>query len=199
MILQEEKTYTFSQIFELNFETEEILAELGYTYTIRPLNLPRANLDLQPTLKNIQSQMQERLPYVPLGNETARREFYVSPVLFTALDQAKFKMSIEYNIAGDRLQGTVDYLLRGGCNLVVVEAKRADMERGFTQLAAEMIAFSEYHPKPANCIYGAVTTGDLWQFGLLDKERKTISKDSEEYLLPKDLENVVSILLGLLE
>lgn len=198
MILHAENTYTFSQIFELRRETDEVLAELGYEYRIIPLTLPTAPLTSAQTIAQIGTQMRDRLPHVPLINETARREFYVSPVLFTALDQAKFKMSIEYALQGQRLRGAVDYLLRGTHNVLIVEAKNADMERGFTQLAAEMIAFAEHRPDTPSLIYGAVTTGDLWRFGILDRTHKMISKDLDEYLLPRDLEQLLMILVGLL-
>lgn len=58
-------------------------------------------------------QMRERLPYVPLTNEAAYRAFYVTPLLFAALDHFRFKMNIAYAISGGWLTGTVAYLLRG--------------------------------------------------------------------------------------
>ena len=119
--------------------------------------------------------------------EAARREFYIGPLLFTVLDQTKFRLSIEYKIPGTRLKGDLDYLLRGQNNVVVVEAKRADMERGFTQLSAEMIALADYLPNDTPFIHGAVTTGDLWRFGILDRQRRLITKDLDNYLLPRDL------------
>ena len=39
MVLQDGTTYTFSQILELNLETEEILADLGYRYRSAPLSI----------------------------------------------------------------------------------------------------------------------------------------------------------------
>lgn len=198
MLFEEKPFYTFSQIFELNMETDEVLAQLGHCYQIAPLDLPQKQPQLQPLLQQLQQQMRDRLPHVPLNNETARREFYISPVLFAALDQAKFKMSIEYHVTTARLRGALDYLLRGSQNVVIVEAKRADMERGFIQLAAEMIALGEYQPHLPKRIYGAVTTGNLWQFGFLDQENRQVTKGIEEYLMPRDLATVFGILLGLL-
>ncbi len=198
-ILKQDQSYTFSNIFDLKFETDEILAELGYQYQIVPLELPHYALSEPNSLDQLRKKMRSRLPLVPLTNETARREFYITPVLFAALDEAKFKLSIEYRVIGQRLRGEVDYLLRGTTNVVVVEAKQADIERGFTQLAAEMIALTDYFTSPPNPIYGIVTTGDLWRFGVLDSVKRTISKDIEEYLLPRDLETIFSILLGWLK
>ena len=43
------------------------------------------------SLKQMRVQMRERLPYVPLTNEAAHRAFYVTPLLFAALDHFRFK------------------------------------------------------------------------------------------------------------
>lgn len=199
MILREGVSYTFSQIFELPFETEEILAELGYQYRIAPLELPQQAASLPENIPLLRQQMRNRLPHVSLSSETARREFYVTPVLFSLLDQVKFRLSIEYTVTGNRLKGDIDYVLRGENSIVVVEAKQANMDRGFNQLAAEMIALSEQRPATAGLLYGAVTTGDLWRFATLDREHHLIIKDLDEYLLPRDLEPLFAILLGLID
>lgn len=47
----------------------------------------------------------------------------------------------------------------------MVEAKQADMTRGFTQLAVELIALDRWVESNDLILYGAVTTGDIWQFG----------------------------------
>lgn len=198
MILREEGSYTFSQIFELPYETTEILAELGYQYKIVPLELAQSTAALPEALPLLRQQMRDRLPNVALTSETARREFYVTPVLFMLLDQVKFRLSIEYTVTGNRLRGAVDYLLRGDQEVLVIEAKQADMERGFNQLAAEMIALSEQRPDTPDLLYGAVTTGDLWRFGTLHRPQRLIMKDLDEYLLPRDLETLFSIMLKLM-
>lgn len=198
MILREEGSYTFSQIFELPYETTEILAELGYQYKIVPLELAQSTAALPEALPLLRQQMRDRLPNVALTSETARREFYVTPVLFMLLDQVKFRLSIEYTVTGNRLRGAVDYLLRGEQEVLVIEAKQADMERGFNQLAAEMIALSEQRPDTPDLLYGAVTTGDLWRFGTLHRPQRLIMKDLDEYLLPRDLETLFSIMLKLM-
>jgi hypothetical protein len=198
MILREEGGYTFSQIFELTFETEDILAELGYQYKITPLELAQSTSALPETILLLRQQMRDRLPHVALTSETARREFYVTPVLFMLLDQVKFRLSIQYTLTGSRLRGAIDYVLRGENEVLVIEAKQADMERGFNQLAAEMIALSEQRPDTPALLYGAVTTGDLWRFGILDRAQRMILKDLDEYLLPRDLETLFGILLRLM-
>ena len=106
MVLQDGTTYTFSQIFELNSETEEILADLGYRYRSAPLSLHSVEVPrLAQQLEQMRAQMRERLPFVPLTNEAAYRAFYVTPLLFAVLDQVRFKMNIEYPVTGGRLNG----------------------------------------------------------------------------------------------
>ena len=49
----------------------------------------------------------------------------------------------------------------------VVEAKKGDIESGFPQCIAQMIAAEMFNLKDGtvlSAIYGAVTTGDVWRF-----------------------------------
>ena len=43
-------------------------------------------------------------------------------------------------MVSDKLQGALDYYLKGTQNLLVIEAKNEDLERGFKQLGVELIA-----------------------------------------------------------
>ncbi|WP_207765355.1 hypothetical protein [Cuspidothrix issatschenkoi] len=52
-------------------------------------------------------------------------------------------LRIEYPVkVNNLLQGNLDYLIRSIHSLIVVQAKRDDLTRGFTQLAVEAIALS---------------------------------------------------------
>jgi hypothetical protein len=97
-----------------------------------------------------------------------------------------------------QLQSNLDYLIRANHSLIVVEAKRDDMTRGFTQLAVEMIALSMLEEAP-NPIYGAVTIGNVWMFGVLDSSTRMITQDIASYAIPDDLEQLIKILVGILE
>ena len=231
MVLQEGSTYTFSQVLELNLETEEILAGLGYRYRSAPLSLQsREDPRFAPQVEQMRAQMRERLPFVPMTNSATARAFYVVPVLFTVLDQVRFKMNIEQAVSGGRLRGTVDFLLRGRHDLVVAGVMNEEMEGGFIRLAVQMVAVSEQlalptvepvHPRRARKakragralggpktagfakgvqtqLFGVVTAGPNWQFGLLDRGQKTVTKDTEAYQLPRDLGRLVGIMAGLL-
>ncbi len=226
MELQEGCPHTFSQIFDLNSNAADVLAELGYRYRVLSLSLPCSPPGPTSQLDLLGEQMRRRLPHVPLDTEAARRAFYMTPVLFAALDRVKFRLLIGYRAAGTQIQGEVDYLLRGRNAVVVAGAREADLTRSFTQMAAQMIAVSEeaaaptvasMHPqrrrkaqrseraggaRPAQRtltqIYGAVTTGTVWRFGLLDRGQKKVVQDTKDYLLPQDLERLVGTFAGLM-
>jgi hypothetical protein len=107
------------------------------------------------------------------------------------------QLKIEYPLrVSDRLKGTLDYLLQSTHDLLVIEAKKDDLTKGFTQLAVELIALSEITDQ--DIFYGAVTTGNLWQFGKLDKIEKTIYQDINLFKIPNDLLDLGKVLLGIL-
>jgi hypothetical protein len=72
-----------------------------------------------------------------------------------------------------------------------------DLARGFTQLAVEMIALAMDDTAPDQ-IYGVVTMGNLWIFGLLDRPGKLITQDISGYRVPDDVESLVRTLVGIL-
>jgi len=196
-ILKPNETYTFSKYFELAFDPEDILAELGCTLKRSLLNFPKfsGNLDSSP-LKN---RLEQDLTYVDLTSETARREVLIAPVLLELCRYTQAKLKIEYPITvSDRLKGSLDYYIQASNNLLVVEAKNADLARGFTQLAVELIALDQWTNLNAAVLYGAVTTGDVWKFGKLYRTQKSIVQDINLYRVPADLEELLRILLGIL-
>ena len=58
----------------------------------------------------------------------------------------------------------------------MIEAKQADLTRGFTQLATEMIALDQWTEVNQPSFLGAVTTGNIWQFGVLHRQSKQIEQ-----------------------
>ncbi len=88
-------------------------------------------------------------------------------------------------------------MLRSKNDLLVIEAKNDDLTRGFTQLAVELIALS--HVEEQDILYGAVTIGDVWRFGRLDRNQRTIVQDINLFKIPDDLENLASVVVGILE
>jgi len=58
-----------------------------------------------------------------------------------------------------------------------VKAKNVDLVRGFTLLAVKLIALDEWSSSEQPTLQGAVSTGDIWQFGLLNREQRQITQD----------------------
>ena len=197
-ILHPEASYTFRSFFELPNDPDEILAEFGYGYTQARLTLPRTSRPL-PGLEQLKAQIEETLPYVQLTSETAKREVLVAPVLLRVATLCHQVLRFEYPLKIDNwLQGNLDYLIRAEQQVVVVEAKRDDLTRGFTQLAVEMIALSKLDDAP-DYIYGAVTIGSFWVFGCLDSNAKQITQNIGGYQVPDDVEDLVRLLVGILQ
>ena len=191
-ILQEGQSYSFRQYFELPYEPDDILAEFGYGLTVGKLTLPQGK-QTSERLPSIRQQMDDVLPLISLSSEMARREVMVAPVLMEVV-----QLKIEYPlVVNERLKGNLDYLLRSESSLAVVEATREDLSRGFTQLAVELIALAEVEDQ--DTFYGAVTIGEAWRFGKLDKSNRRISQDLTLYRVPDELEQVLSILVGIIE
>lgn len=197
-ILQAEASYSFRSYFELPHDTDEVLAEFGYGLVRRRLTLPKTERAIAG-LADLQQQLEDTLAVVPLTSEAAKREILIAPILSRVAVLCQQILRIEYPLkVNNLLQGTLDYLIRAGHNMVVVEAKRDDLTRGFTQLAVEMIALALVDETPTP-IYGVVTIGNLWMFATLDTATQTIVQDIAAYTLPDDLEDLVRILVGILE
>lgn len=197
-ILQTDASYTFRSFFELPNDPDEILAEFGYRYHQARLSLPHTSQPL-PTLAGLRSQIESTLPYVQLTSETAKREVLVAPVLLRVATICHQVLRFEYPLkVNNWLQGNLDYLIRAEQQVVVVEAKRDDLTRGFTQLAVEMIALSLLEDAP-NEIYGAVTIGNFWVFGHLDRQQQRITQDIRGYQVPDEVEDLVRVLVGILQ
>lgn len=197
-ILQPGKRYTFSDYFDLNYPTREIVAEFGYTYRLEEVVFPTPETAIAP-LDRLRQMYRQKLPLISLTSEIAKREFYIAPLLLELLDYIRAEIDVEYPIdAGENLSGTIDYFLRSRDNFIIIEAKKGDLEKGFNQLAIELIAvvLSFRIESP---LYGAVTLGDVWRFGVLDPVTKTLTKDLNAYALLSDLEAIVGILVGVLE
>lgn len=196
-ILQEGQSYTFRSYFEMPYEADEILAELGYALVKTRLNLPRSNRQLE-RLEELRQRIDESLLLVSLSSETARRETLVAPALLEVARYCQCQVRIEYPLSVNNwLKGNLDYFLKRNTGLLVVEAKNDDLTRGFTQLAVELIAISEV--EEGDVFYGAVTIGDAWRFGRLEKTKQQIFQDVSLYRIPDDLEDLMKILIGILE
>ena len=197
-ILQKDKSYTFSDYFHLAYPTKDIVAEFGYVYDLRKIPLPHG--DLTDTLHKLKATFYKKLPRISLTSEAAKREVLVAPILLELMEYIEVNLDIEYPVyVNEWLKGDDDYLLQSTQEFVVVEAKNADLEKGFSQLAVELIAMEQYleeYHQPI--LYGAVTVGNIWQFGSLEREHKRISKDIDTFRIPLDVDELFNILIGIL-
>lgn len=195
-LLDPNRSYTFSNYFELGFTVDDLVAEFGYSFERKFLTLSQYSDELD-RITDLKQRIEEILPYVDLENETTRREMLIAPIITDLIHYSRAKLRIEYSIqVNNRLQGKLDYLLRSVANLIVIEAKQADINRGFTQLATEMIALDQWTDSPQTEILGAVTTGNVWQFGVLYRQPKSICEGINLYRVTEELEIIIRILLA---
>ena len=196
-ILKPEETYTFSRYFELTFDSEDILAELGCTLKRHPIPPAQDLKGIDTT--SLRKRLEESLLYVDLTSEAARREVLIAPILLEICRLFQVKLKIEYPIAvNDKLKGTLDYYLQAHGQFLVVEAKNADLARGFTQLAVELIALDQWIDSDTSTLYGAVTTGDIWRFAQFQRQDREVQQDTNLYRVPADLDTVIQILISVL-
>jgi len=199
-VFKEGKKYTFSDYFEMPNPTEEIINELGYSYSLGVLELPQSkNCDIA-SVSTLKDNYYKVLPKISLESEAAKREFLIAPILFEVVKSTDSKISLEYLIEiDDRLGGYLDYLIRSKQNIVIIEAKKGDIDKGFNQLSAELIAFDKYDDESRTLIYGAVTIGELWRFSILNRKTKNITKDIHSFTIPEDVETIFKVLVGITE
>ncbi len=198
-IFPDTENLTFADFFKLAAEVEDILGSFGYSYRFQSCAFERHEIDRE-RLGELKSRLEDFLPHTSLTSEVARREFLIAPVLMEVVHQTGAKIKVEYTLeVDDRLKGTLDYFLRAAHNMLVVEAKQGDLQKGFKQLAVELVAldrWAEDSPEPR--LYGAVSTGDVWKFGFVDRARKRVVEDINTYSVPTYMRDVVEILVGIL-
>lgn len=194
-ILNPNESYTFSKIFDLNAEADDIVADFGYSLSRQRLNLPGYEGELE-RLQELRDRIEEILPFVSLTTEMARREILISRVVTEVVHYTRAQLRIEYPLkVSEQLQGSLDYLLRTDNQVVVIEAKKEDLTNGMKQLAVEMIALDQWMESSQKQLIGSVTTGILWQFSQLDRETKHIYQGLESYRVPEDVETSLRILV----
>jgi hypothetical protein len=196
-IIQPGQTYTFSKYCDLPFSPEDILAELGCSYEREHLQLPK--LEFIPNhIEELQRVIDRNLRRVKLLSEDARKQAIIAPILLEVCDISQTQLNIEYPInVSDQLKGSLDYYIHKGKSLLVIEAKQADLSRGFTQLAVELIALDQWTNSENPILYGAVTTGEDWRFATYHRQEKRITEDIKLYRVPEELIDLVKILVSI--
>ena len=208
-ILKPDQSYTFPSYFEMTQEPEDILAEfdcslIRTTFDFADIDISKAEWieseeSLNQSVASLKASMRRRLPFVSLTSEAARREILIAPIMLALIDYTQAQLRIEYSVnVSERLKGSLDYYVKSPYSLVVIEAKNADLARGFTQLAVELIALDQWIEDDDPILYGAVSTGDVWQFGRFTRASKQIEQDLTLYRIPADLEALFQVLLSIL-
>ncbi len=198
-ILKPDQSYTFHSYFTFKFAIADILRELDTTYSLAALTLPVSPIGTISSIAELSHRIDRTRQQVSLESETARREVLISPILLEVATSINARVNIEYSIeVSQYLKGELDYYLESIDSLLVIEAKKSDLTRGFVQLAAELIALDQWTDRTNPILYGAVTTGDSWIFGCFDRTHRTITQDLKIYRVPEDLNHLVLILAGIL-
>jgi len=150
-------------------------------------------------LTDLKARLKESLPYVSMTSELARREFLIAPILLDVIHYTHTKIKVEFPLnLNEQLKGTLDYYCQSKNNLLIIEVKNGDLEKGFIQLAVELVALDQWLDNDINPLYGAISTSNIWQFGILDGVKKYITQNLNLFRVPADLEDLLKILIGIL-
>jgi hypothetical protein len=132
-----------------------------------------------------------------LGTEKVRSELIIAPLLFELRELLDCQVSLfsgnDFSVDIESgLNGVCDFLLTRSISefvieapaIIIIEAKKGELNAGWGQCAAEMIAaqkFNSANGQEVSTIYGSITTGTQWQF--LKLTGKDLTIDVTEYSL----------------
>lgn len=149
---------------------------------------------------------------IAVGTEKARSELLISPILVEVRERLQRQISLfsgtDFTVDPSvGLNGICDFLISQSQEqllieapaVIIVEAKKEDLNPGLGQCIAELVAaqrFNQENERPITAVYGAVTTGSLWRF--LRLSGQTVEIDLADYAVPP-IETVLGILLGILK
>ncbi len=188
----------FHDYFKLTADPRSLAEAFGFTFEADILLLKESKEPLI-WLSELENRLTYALKNLIFDTETARREFLIAPVLFEISRHVNSVIRSEFVIrATPQLKGTLDYLLTSSYSLLVVEAKQSDLTRGFSQLVSELVALDYVVASEINLLYGAVSYGEVWRFGCLDRKKKLIIQDLNLFTVPHDIESLIRRLIHVL-
>jgi hypothetical protein len=191
-----------------NFDTlEQVVREFSLTFRER-LRIFDDVEEIQPS-QMLMEILEFNIPLaVAIASEKARSELIVAPILLEVKRRHPDTVSLfsgrELNVDPNRgLSGYVDFLISKSPIQVfvdtpviaVVEAKRDNLQSGYGQCVATMVAAqlkNQQEGKAIEKILSVVTTGSLWQFFVLSNSELIL--DLVEYSLSE-----ISRILGIFE
>lgn len=176
-----------------DFTLETVHKDLEVELRAAELFGPAAPVEIPPWLRETLA----RTRHHALVSEKARSELLVMPILLASRDLCDDRFVI---YSGQRLDvdprrglvGECDFILALSPPLpilrspvaVLLEAKKADIEAGLGQCAAQMVGarvFNEGEKRPSLPVFGCVTTGETWQF--LRLTGSTLTIDQHRYYI----------------
>ncbi|MEG4167390.1 MULTISPECIES: hypothetical protein [unclassified Microcoleus] len=148
------------------------------------------------------------VPFALASNtEKSRSEMIITPILLELTKQFPDRISlfsgVDFTVDSDLglngnchflISRSVEFLMVSAPAILIVEAKKENINAGLGQCVAEMYAaqlFNERDGNQVSRIYGVVTTGEIWKFLML--EGQAVPIDLLEYFL-----NQVDKILGIL-
>lgn len=160
----------------LDFSLDILERDFGIKLHDRTLFDPVGDLGPSAQLQN----HLQAISGLSIVSEKSRSEFIVAPILVECRERMQRRINIFSGVRLDidpkrGLKGECDFIL-GHSNsryafqapiMVILEAKKHDMDDGLAQCAAQLIGaclHNERAGKPLAHLYGCVTTGDRWQF-----------------------------------
>ncbi len=192
-----------------DFTLRRVKQDFNLTIVEQPTFLP----PIQPQSPSpfLSAFLEKYLPLaLALNTEKARSEMLICPILLEVKDILGSQVSLfsgnDFTVDPSvGLSGVCDFLISRSSEqlfveapaVVIVEAKREDLNGGLGQCVAEMIAaqrFNEQNQQSVPIIYGTITTGDRWKFLKLEGQIVTIGL--LEYTLPT-VDQILGILVSL--
>ncbi len=187
------------------FDSFKSIGEVATEYQIKLFESPF----IQPIALEINPFFREQLAFHLAEfsfreSESAVCEMVIFPILAEVYRHHRHKFvlwshkTLRYD---DRLTGIPDYILSKRSPLsklvwdkpyfVAVEAKKDDFVKGWGQCLAQMLAMQKLNEKPQQSVYGIVSNGQSWEFGVLTEDAFT--QDPKAYPL-SDLDDLMSAL-----
>lgn len=191
-----------------DFSVTQVKQTFGITTLETQGFLPKDLPTVQPSPVLVEF-LAEAFPLASLlKSEKAKSELVISPVLLEVRKLLDRQISLfsgeEFTVdAASGLTGVCDFLISQSREqleveapvIVLVKAKKADLNVGMGQCMAAMVAaqrFNQQVQSPPAPVYGCISSGALWRFLQLDGHQITIER--EDYPL-KPIEQLLGILV----
>lgn len=190
-----------------DFTFDDLEARFGVKNWVRQLFSGNDRIEPGAKLTEALSLAQE----LPVRSEKAKSELLVLPILLELRSRNNKFFTI---YSGDILNADKEKGLIGECDFLLakdtgsfsinypiiqlVEAKRNDIEEGLRQCAAQLVGARLFNEKKGITIpklYGCATTGDDWQFLVLEDD---LTIDNQKYYL-NDIGRLLAVLQTIID